>query len=84
MTTLTLESMRADVARLLHESPADILDDDNLMNLGLDSMRLMKLASLWREAGAQVEFADLALEATLAQWWALVSRTATPTPASHP
>lgn len=84
MTTLTLESMRADVARLLHESPADILDDDNLMDLGLDSMRLMKLASLWREAGAQVEFADLALEATLAQWWALVSRAAAPAQASRP
>ncbi|HET8598232.1 MAG TPA: phosphopantetheine-binding protein [Castellaniella sp.] len=72
MTALTLERMRADIARMLHESPDDILDDDNLMDLGLDSMRLMKLASQWREAGARIEFADLAAEATLAQWWSLV------------
>ncbi|MFT0531984.1 phosphopantetheine-binding protein [Castellaniella hirudinis] len=72
MNRLTLERMRADVARLLHEPPEDIHDDDNLMDLGLDSMRLMKLASLWREAGARVEFADLAVEATLGQWWALI------------
>jgi bifunctional isochorismate lyase/aryl carrier protein len=72
MTALTLERMRADIARMLHESPEDILDDDNLMDLGLDSMRLMKLASQWREAGARVEFADLAAEATLSQWWSLI------------
>ncbi|WP_298014594.1 phosphopantetheine-binding protein [uncultured Castellaniella sp.] len=76
MNSLTLERMRADIARMLHESPEDILDDDNLMDLGLDSMRLMKLASQWREAGARVEFADLAVEATLGHWWALVSDTA--------
>lgn len=73
MNRLSLEHMRADIARLLHEPPENIFDDDNLMDLGLDSMRLMKLASLWREAGAQVEFADLAVEATLGQWWALIS-----------
>lgn len=76
MHRLTLERMRADIARMLHEAPEDILDDDNLMDLGLDSMRLMKLASQWREAGARVEFADLAVEATLGQWWTLVSRAA--------
>ncbi|GAA0772138.1 phosphopantetheine-binding protein [Castellaniella ginsengisoli] len=74
MPTLNLESMRADVARMLRESPDDIGDDDNLMDLGLDSMRLMKLASQWREAGARLEFADLAADATLAHWWAIVSR----------
>lgn len=41
---LTLDTMRQDVARLLHEDPADIADDDNLIELGLDSMRAMALA----------------------------------------
>jgi len=72
MTELSLQRMRADVAGLLHEPPEAIGDEDNLMDLGLDSMRLMKLASRWREAGARLEFADLAAEATLARWWALV------------
>ncbi|WP_323024091.1 phosphopantetheine-binding protein [Castellaniella sp.] len=74
MTAFSLESMRADIARMLHESPDDIRDDDNLMDLGLDSMRLMKLAAQWREAGARLEFADLAADATLAHWWAIVAR----------
>lgn len=74
--TLTLEHMRADIAGMLHEDPQDIHDDDNLMDLGLDSMRIMKLVSHWREAGANLDFADLASEATLAHWWAIASRGA--------
>ena len=45
MTTLTLEQMRADLAKILLEDPADIHDDDNLIDLGLDSMRAMTLTS---------------------------------------
>ncbi len=70
--TLTLDSMRSDIARMLHEDPADIADDDNLMDLGLDSMRTMTLASQWREAGAAIEFSEMALNATLQHWWSLV------------
>lgn len=70
--TITLESMRADIARILHEDPADIADDDNLMDLGLDSMRTMTLASRWRDAGAAIEFSEMALNATLQHWWSLV------------
>lgn len=73
-TPLTLARMRQDIAEMLHEDPSEILDDDNLMDLGLDSMRLMTLASRWREAGAPMEFADLAADATLAHWWTLVER----------
>lgn len=72
-TSLTLERMRADIAAMLHEDPAEIHDDDNLMDLGLDSMRAMTLASRWREAGAQIEFPDMAENATLEHWWSLVS-----------
>ena len=70
---LTLERMRQDIADFLHESPDQILDDDNLMELGLDSMRIMKLASRWRAAGASMAFSDMATQATLAHWWSLVS-----------
>lgn len=71
-TTLTLESMRADVARILHEDPAEIANDDNLMDLGLDSMRTMTLASQWSEAGVAMDFSEMALNATLEHWWTLV------------
>ncbi|MGB6102588.1 MAG: phosphopantetheine-binding protein [Pusillimonas sp.] len=70
--TLTLESMRTDIARILNEDPADIADDDNLMDLGLDSMRTMTLASQWRDAGVAIEFSEMALDATLGHWWSLV------------
>lgn len=57
-TALTLERMRQDIAAMLHEDPQDILDDDNLIDLGLDSMRVMTLATRWREAGAPIEFSE--------------------------
>lgn len=72
---LTLDTMRADIAALLHEDPDDILDNDNLLDLGLDSMRIMTLAARWRQAGAHIEFSDMASVLTLAQWWALVQRS---------
>ena len=40
---LTLERMRADVAAVLHETPDSILDDDNLMDLGVDSLMAVEL-----------------------------------------
>lgn len=75
-TPLSLEQMRREIAEMLHEDPSDILDDDNLMDLGLDSMRVMTLVLRWNKAGAAVEFSDMAAVATLAQWWALVQRAA--------
>ncbi|WP_253207228.1 phosphopantetheine-binding protein [Verticiella alkaliphila] len=71
---LSLDSMRADIARILHEDPAEIGDHDNLIDLGLDSIRAMALATRWRDAGADVEFSELAAQPELAHWWALVER----------
>lgn len=71
---LTIELMRVDVANMLHEAPSEILDDDNLMEWGLDSMRAMTLAAKWRQAGAHIEFADMATEPTLAHWWNVINR----------
>lgn len=69
---LTLESMRADIARILHESPDEIGADDNLLDLGLDSMRAMNLVLAWSEAGTELDFAALAERPTLSGWWAHV------------
>ena len=69
-----LERMRQDVARTLHEDPAELADDDNLIELGLDSIRAMALATRWREAGVPMEFADMAVQPTLAHWWQLAQR----------
>jgi bifunctional isochorismate lyase/aryl carrier protein len=80
MPGLTLETMRADVAELLEEDPSQIGDDDNLVDFGLDSMRLMALATRWRSAGANVRFADLAERPQLTHWFMLVERGGTLAP----
>ena len=72
MSTLTLERMRTDVARMLREDPADIGLDDNLMDWGLDSMRLLNLVLAWNEAGLQLDLSEIGAETTLNGWWKLV------------
>lgn len=69
---LDLERMRADVARVLDCSPADIGDDDNLIDLDLDSMRMLGLVLAWSNTGLPLEFSQLAEHSTLRQWWAVV------------
>lgn len=74
--SLTLEQMRQDLAKILLEDPEDIQDDDNLIDLGLDSMRAMTLASRWQAAGAKLDFSDMAAEPTLGAWWAQIQKAA--------
>lgn len=68
---LTKERMRADIAAMVHETPDAIGDDDNLMDLGVDSMRALNLSLLWSEA-VPLEFSELAEHVTLAGWWSVV------------
>ena len=69
---LTLEDVRAQVAELLYEDPAELTDDEDLLDWGLDSVRIMSLVEKWRKLGVQVTFADLAERPTLADWWAVL------------
>jgi len=71
---LTLERMRADVAGMLGESPDTVGDDDHLMDLGLDSMRVLGLVLAWSNTGIALEFGDLAEHTTLAGWWQVVQQ----------
>ncbi|MFI6938376.1 phosphopantetheine-binding protein [Streptomyces sp. NPDC050418] len=69
MAELTVERIRADVADLLGEDPADLPDDENLADYGLDSVRLMALRERWaREFGIEVSFADLAARPAIEVW----------------
>ena len=68
-TALTLDSMRADIARVLHEAPDEVGDHDSLIDLGLDSIRAMALVTQWRSAGVDLQFSELAETPTLAHWW---------------
>lgn len=71
---LTLETMRADLARIIEVDIEEIRDDDNLMDLGLDSMRMMGLVTQWGRTGIKLEFSDLAEYLTLGEWWQVVQR----------
>jgi acyl carrier protein len=71
---LDLERMRADVACVLECEPADIGDDDNLIDLDLDSMRMLGLVLAWSNTGLPLEFSQLAEHTTLRQWWQVVQR----------
>jgi aryl carrier-like protein len=71
---LTRESMRADIAALIHEDPAEIGGDDNLIDLGLDSMRAMNLLVGWSKTGLALDFGEFAERLTLDSWWAIIRR----------
>ncbi|MFE9403399.1 amino acid adenylation domain-containing protein [Streptomyces sp. NPDC006530] len=65
--------MRRAVADLLEEPVASVLDDDDLVARGLDSMGVMRLAGLWRRDGVAVTFGELIERPRLRDWWALAS-----------
>ncbi|MBK4714694.1 MULTISPECIES: isochorismatase [Tenebrionibacter/Tenebrionicola group] len=52
-------------------------DDENLIDYGLDSVRMMALAARWRKALNDIDFVMLAKEPTIDAWWALLSRRST-------
>lgn len=73
---LTVARIRADVADVLGEDPADIPVDDNLLDLGLDSVRIMALLERWRrEHAVTADFADLAERPAVEAWAALLGAT---------
>ncbi|MFE5245182.1 MULTISPECIES: phosphopantetheine-binding protein [unclassified Streptomyces] len=66
---LTLELIRRDVADALGEDPADIPLDENLLDYGLDSVRIMALLGRWRrDHGVEADFADLAEQPAVEAW----------------
>ncbi|MGA4837722.1 phosphopantetheine-binding protein [Streptomyces sp. G45] len=75
--SLSPERVRADVAELLGCDPAEIGSDDDLVDLGLDSVRMMTLVERWRAQGATtLEFPDLAERPELGHWTALLTGSA--------
>ncbi|MFH5232256.1 amino acid adenylation domain-containing protein [Antrihabitans spumae] len=67
------ESIRDEVAKQLGEPAHTIATADDLIQLGLDSIRMMKLAGGWRKRGLDVNFAQLAAAPTVDAWYALLA-----------
>ncbi|WP_169813388.1 phosphopantetheine-binding protein [Nocardia vaccinii] len=56
---------------------AESLDADaNLMALGLDSVRVMKISGLLKREGIRLRFAEMMSEPTLRAWLRLTAATA--------
>ncbi|WP_156753715.1 phosphopantetheine-binding protein [Actinokineospora pegani] len=64
----TPEWLAADVAEVLELDAAAIGAGDDLLDHGMDSIRLMTLAETWRQRGLDVDLADLLERPTLAGW----------------
>ncbi|MFC6433190.1 amino acid adenylation domain-containing protein [Nocardiopsis tropica] len=73
--------LRDAVAALLSIPPEEIGPDDDLFELGLDSIALMRLAARWRRSGVGAGFDELAEAATLRGWQRLLAPAA---PAQEP
>ncbi len=66
-------ALRELILPLLDESD-EPLDDENLIDYGLDSVRMMALAARWRKVHGDIDFVMLAKNPTIDAWWALLSR----------
>lgn len=66
-------ALRAQILPLLDESD-EPYDDENLIDYGLDSVRMMALAARWRKVHGDIDFVMLAKNPTIDAWWTLLSR----------
>ncbi|NMP25938.1 isochorismatase [Rahnella sp. SAP-1] len=67
------EQLRSQILPLLDEDSDELDNDDNLIDYGLDSVRMMALATRWRKIRADIDFVALAKTPTINGWWALLS-----------
>ncbi len=72
--TITLESMRSDIAAAIGIPASEVGDEDNLADLGLDSIRAMTLLDRWSSTGITLRFAEMAERVELAAWHGIVAR----------
>ncbi|MFC5359247.1 phosphopantetheine-binding protein [Azospirillum himalayense] len=70
LAALVTDTMRTD---------QDIEPDEDLYDMGLDSLHLMMIVSALNDAGYSVGIAEFSMQPTLSDWWALLSRQ-TPSP----
>ncbi|KAA8996659.1 amino acid adenylation domain-containing protein [Affinibrenneria salicis] len=64
--------IRDQVRSMLTDPHTTLNDDDHLIELGLDSFKLMRLVNEWRKSGVKVSFGQLIERPCLRDWWALL------------
>ena len=64
----SLEQLRQDVARALDRPAEAIGDSDDLLDLGLDSIRLMSLLQAWSTPGSELDLIEFVDDPRLVAW----------------
>ncbi|RLM09856.1 isochorismatase [Gibbsiella quercinecans] len=67
------DALRQQILPLLDEDSEEMGNDENLIDYGLDSVRIMELATRWRKIRSDIDFVALAKNPTIDAWWALLS-----------
>lgn len=81
---ISKDEIKATIAAQLGCQPGEVADGDNLIQLGLNSIRMMALAGGWRKRGADITFAQLAAAPTVESWYELLSAGETQSTAPQP
>lgn len=72
--SLSLRDLRQAVSRAAGVPVEQVTGDSDLVKLGLDSIRLMRLAGWLRKHGLPIRFSDLSDRQTVDEWWQLVEQ----------
>ncbi|OLF14231.1 isochorismatase [Actinophytocola xinjiangensis] len=67
------DDLREHIAEILDVPPDTIGDEDNLLDHGFDSIRMMSLVEALRAKGHAADFTQLAEQPTLAHWRRLLT-----------
>ncbi|MEV0250401.1 amino acid adenylation domain-containing protein [Nocardia sp. NPDC050712] len=81
---ISRDEIRAAIATQLGIEAGDVGADADLIQLGLDSIRTMKLAGGWRKRGLDINFAQLAANPTVDGWFELLGGSDEPAAPAEP
>ncbi|MDE6970110.1 MAG: non-ribosomal peptide synthetase, partial [Eubacterium sp.] len=56
-------------------TPQEFDGNRNLLELGLSSLKIMRMVNQWRKQGIRVSFGELMEEPTLDSWWKIIQKS---------
>lgn len=71
---LSREWLTQELLLCIDEDAEGLTADDNLIDYGLDSVRVMGLIAKWEKHGIKVQFEELARAPSINGWWALIQQ----------